>query len=202
MRIISYLMILLVLMGMISPLMASANEIKNTNEIKINQNIQDNINLIYNRIELGLSPFINPDVETGEYSDETKEILSEKNEINFDESRAKLLIEKWGKKQDSLWKNLPQGKFIINASAYTAAADECGKSDGITASGLKVKEKNTIACPPQFPFGAKIKIADMGTYVCEDRGGAIKGNKIDIYMHTKKEAFAFGRKNLEAEIIL
>lgn len=95
----------------------------------------------------------------------------------------------------------PKGKFTINASAYTAAADECGKSDGITASGVKVKEKRTIACPPQFPFGTKIKIDGYGTYTCEDRGGAIKGNHIDIYMTTKTQAFAFGRRNLLAEVV-
>lgn len=98
-------------------------------------------------------------------------------------------------------KNLPKGKFTINASAYTAAADECGKSDGITASGVKVKENETIACPREYPFGTKVKIEGYGTYVCQDRGGAIKGNKFDIYMETKTEAFAFGRRNLTAEIV-
>jgi 3D (Asp-Asp-Asp) domain-containing protein len=98
--------------------------------------------------------------------------------------------------------NFPKGKFMINASAYTAAADECGKSDGITASGVRVKENRTLACPPQFPFGAKIKIDGMGLYVCEDRGGAIKGNHVDIYMETKAQAFAFGRRNLMAEMVL
>jgi len=98
-------------------------------------------------------------------------------------------------------KNLPHGKFTINASAYTAAADECGKSDGITASGKKVKENETIACPKNFAFGTKINIEGYGTYICQDRGGAIKGNKIDIYMETKAQAFAFGRRNLMAEIV-
>ena len=98
--------------------------------------------------------------------------------------------------------NLPKGKFIINASAYTAAADECGKSDGITASGKKVKENETIACPKNFAFGTKVNIEGYGTYICQDRGGAIKGNKIDIYMETKAQAFAFGRRNLVAEIVL
>lgn len=92
-------------------------------------------------------------------------------------------------------------KFIINASAYTAAADECGKSDGITASGKKVQEKHTLACPGGYTFGTKIRIKGFGIYVCEDRGGAIKGNHFDIYMKTKAEAFAFGRRNLEAEVI-
>jgi 3D (Asp-Asp-Asp) domain-containing protein len=92
-------------------------------------------------------------------------------------------------------------KFIINASAYTAAADECGKSDGITASGLKVREGETIACPAQFAFGTKINIEGLGTYICEDRGGAIKGNHIDIYVETKSKAFAFGRQNLLAQVV-
>ncbi len=113
----------------------------------------------------------------------------------------KMLL-RWKEKQAKLWENLEVGKqFTVNASAYTAAADECGKSDGITASGLKVTEKRTLACPREFPFGTKIKIEGMGEYRCEDRGGAIKGNKVDIYMETKKEAFAFGRQNLTAEII-
>lgn len=112
------------------------------------------------------------------------------------------LINTWQKRQTKLWETLPQETFVINASAYTSAADECGKSDGITASGVKVLEKRTLACPPRYPFGAIVEIEGMGQYVCEDRGGAIKGNKFDIYMKTKKEAFAFGRRNLEAKFII
>lgn len=97
---------------------------------------------------------------------------------------------------------LKQNKFTINVSAYTAAADECGKSDGVTASGKKVKDKHTLACPPQYEFGTKIHIEGMGTYECEDRGGAIKGNKFDIYVKTKQEAFKFGRRNLQAYVIM
>ena len=99
------------------------------------------------------------------------------------------------------YSKLPSGDFTINASAYTAAADECGKSDGITASGRKVMEGRTLACPPGYTFGTKIEIDGMGTYVCEDRGGAIKGNHFDIYVETKKQAFAFGRRNLLARVV-
>lgn len=91
--------------------------------------------------------------------------------------------------------------FTANVSAYTAAADECGKSDGITASGTKVAENRTLACPPQYAFGTKVAIDGMGVYVCEDRGGAIKGNRFDIYVPTKSEAFAFGRQHLSATVI-
>lgn len=96
---------------------------------------------------------------------------------------------------------LPKGSFVVNASAYTAAADECGKSDGITASGKMVQANHTLACPKQYKMGTKIEIDGMGTYVCEDRGGAIKGNHFDIYMPTKAEAFSFGRRNLIAMVV-
>ena len=118
-----------------------------------------------------------------------------------DMSKNDKILARWKEKQVNLWKALPTEPFIINASAYTAAADECGKSDGITASGIKVEEKRTLACPPAFPFGTKIAIEGMGEYRCEDRGGAIKGNHIDIYVETKKEAFAFGRRNLTAQVV-
>lgn len=111
------------------------------------------------------------------------------------------ILARWKEKQANRWANLPKGTFTINASAYTASADECGNSKGITASGIKV-HTGTIACPPELPFGVKINIEGYGTFTCEDRGGAIKGNKIDIYVPTKAEAFKFGRRNLTAEIVL
>ena len=133
---------------------------------------------------------------------ETQKNISIKEEIKSEqEIKNDKVLAKWKEKQENMWKNLPKEEFTINASAYTAAADECGKSDGITASGLKVKEKRTLACPPTFPFGTKVKIEGMGTLICEDRGGAIKGNHFDIYVETKKEAFAFGRRNLLAEVV-
>jgi 3D (Asp-Asp-Asp) domain-containing protein len=111
------------------------------------------------------------------------------------------LIKSYSRIKYASYVNLSKNDFVINASAYTAAADECGKSDGITASGLRVKENRTLACPKQYPFGTKIQIDGMGSYVCEDRGGAIKANHFDIYMQTKKQAFAFGRRNLIARVI-
>lgn len=130
------------------------------------------------------------------YNSDNYEPAKSEEEIKREEKLAK-----WEEKQSHLKGNLPQEKFTGNFSAYTAAADECGKSDGITASGIKVEENRTLACPPQYPFGTKVKVSGTGTYVCEDRGGAIKGNHFDIYMETKKQAFAFGRRNLEAEVV-
>lgn len=119
-----------------------------------------------------------------------------------EETPEERILAKWRAKQAEKWASLPKGKFVVNASAYTASADECGNDKGVTASGLLVKKAQTLACPPEFPFGAKVSIEGVGVLRCEDRGGAIKGNHFDIYMETKKEAFAFGRKNLVAEVVV
>lgn len=130
--------------------------------------------------------------------EEVKQELPIKTE---EELKNDKILAKWRLKQEAKWSNLPTEKFTVNASAYTAAADECGWNTGITASGIIVKENRTIACAPEFPFGTMIEIEGMGLYRCEDRGGAIKGNKIDIYMETKAEAFKFGRRNLVAWVV-
>ncbi|KKP80155.1 MAG: hypothetical protein A2271_03625 [Candidatus Moranbacteria bacterium RIFOXYA12_FULL_35_19] len=182
MRIISVSFALLIALTIFFSNTAMAVEAVESNETKTNLDIFSNKNTLLAYAE----------------KDEAFEGFIEKeNKISPEREKA---LERYAEKRKLAV--YPKGKFTINASAYTAAADECGKSDGITASGLMVKENETIACPPQFPMGTKIKISGMGTYVCQDRGGAIKGNHVDIYMKTKKEAFAFGRRNLEAEVIL
>ncbi len=191
MRIYGAVVAILTACNMIFPQYALSAEIKGNNETKLIFKTKENIQFIGG---MAIESY-EPDRPIIYNFDGYVPVKSP------DEIKRSAVLEKWMKKQGYLWKNLPEGKFAINASAYTAAADECGKSDGITASGLKVKERHTIACPPQFPFGTKIKIEKYGTYICEDRGGAIKGNKFDIYMETKKEAFAFGRRNLMAEVI-
>ena len=139
-------------------------------------------------------------VTWGDILESKETTVSERNTGDIDSVREDRL-KKWRDRQAHLWKSLSYDTFTINASAYTAAADECGKSNGITASGVKVLERRTLACPPQYPFGVKIEIEGRGVYVCEDRGGAIKGNHFDIYMETKIEAFAFGRRNLSAKVV-
>jgi len=189
MRIIRLLVALPMIWTMVAPQHALAADIQNANETKINFTIPNNLNIVDGKLQIG-----SPSLSGIPYNFEGYEPVKTPAELK----REKALARFAHKLKNAI---LPEESFVINASAYTAAADECGKSDGITASGVKVKENRTLACPPGFPFGAKIKIKGMRTYVCEDRGGAIKGNHFDIYMQTKKQAFAFGRRNLLAEVV-
>lgn len=88
--------------------------------------------------------------------------------------------------------------MVCNVSAYTAHSDECGKGDGITASGVQAVAGRTIAMDG-IPFGTVVEI-EGHRYVVEDRFGGSYTNRIDIYMDTKAEAFEWGRRCLEVKI--
>ena len=88
-----------------------------------------------------------------------------------------------------------------NVSAYCACMQCCGKTNGITASGTQATANRTIAASSVYPFGTKIEIEGMGIYTVEDRGGAITGNKIDIYFDSHQEALQFGRRNLQIKVV-
>ena len=78
-------------------------------------------------------------------------------------------------------------------TAYTASADECGKDDGITASGESVR-RGIVATDSSIPFGTILYIDGVGEVVVKDRGGDITEDRIDLYVPTKDEAFNFGRQ--------
>lgn len=53
-----------------------------------------------------------------------------------------------------------------------------------TATGTKPKEGRTIACDGNtLKMGDIVYIETIGVRVCEDRGSAIKGKRIDVYMN-------------------
>lgn len=83
------------------------------------------------------------------------------------------------------------GEFTI--TYYDACMKCCGKTDGITASGAVVREGVTVAVDPTvIPLGTYIYIEGIGYRVAQDVGGAIKGNKIDVYVNSHSEALELG----------
>lgn len=87
-------------------------------------------------------------------------------------------------------------EMTVIATAYCPCVKCCGKDDGITATGTKAKANHTIAADPSvLPYGTEI-LCGMGEFVVEDCGGAIKGNKIDIFFNDHQEALEFGVKEL------
>ena len=86
------------------------------------------------------------------------------------------------------------GQFVV--TAYCPCVLCCDKDDGITASGVKATANHTIATSSAYAFGTKM-ILNGRIYTVEDRGGAIQGNRIDIFFNTHQEALNFGRQTMD-----
>ena len=88
---------------------------------------------------------------------------------------------------------------IFKVTAYCSCAKCCGKATGRTAAGTQATAGHTVAASGQFAFGTKL-IINGQQYTVEDRGGAIQGNRIDIYMNSHAEAVAWGVKYLPVQV--
>ena len=88
------------------------------------------------------------------------------------------------------------GARTVTATGYCSCAACCGKSDGITAHGTRAAW-GTIAAPKTYAFGSRFTISGLsGTFTVQDRGGAISGNRIDIWFPSHTEALRWGRRTV------
>lgn len=85
-------------------------------------------------------------------------------------------------------------------TAYCSCSKCCGKATGRTASGTQATAGRTVAAPSRFAFGTKLNIGGQ-IYTVEDRGGAIKGNKIDIYVNSHSAALQWGVRYLPVSVV-
>lgn len=90
----------------------------------------------------------------------------------------------------------------VTATAYTAYCEGC---IGITKTGvdlIKNPDARVIAVDPSvIPLGSKVYVEGYGYARAEDTGGAIKGNRIDIYMEKEKDALKYGVQDVKVKII-
>jgi 3D (Asp-Asp-Asp) domain-containing protein len=106
------------------------------------------------------------------------------------------------------WSEYP-AKSVV-ATGYTAYYESTGKnpghpSFGITYSGVKVKRDlySTVAADLNvFPIGTILFIPGYGYGVVADKGGAIKGNKLDLYYETVEDVYSsWGKKTIDVYVI-
>ncbi|NLK52293.1 MAG: hypothetical protein GX295_07595 [Syntrophomonadaceae bacterium] len=92
--------------------------------------------------------------------------------------------------------------MAVKATAYCPCLKCCGKTDKITFSGKIARKNHTIAVDPKvIPLGSKVYIEGLGIRYAEDIGGAIKKNRVDIYMDSHKEALKFGVQTMQVQIL-
>lgn len=96
------------------------------------------------------------------------------------------------------------GKIInVKATAYWAFN---GVNNTYTSSGAKAVRNpsgySTIAVDPGIiPLGTKLYVEGYGNAIASDKGSGIKGNFIDVYFNTRKEALNWGVKYLKVQIL-
>lgn len=92
-------------------------------------------------------------------------------------------------------------KITMKSTAYTAGPESTGKRPGqpgygITASGMKARKGVVAVDRSLIPFGTKLYIEGYGMAIAADTGGAIKGNKIDVFMNSYNDAINWGVRNV------
>ena len=93
-----------------------------------------------------------------------------------------------------------QSLGTFRLTAYCPCAKCCGKTDGITYTGTKATPDRTVAVDPNvIPLGSTLYI-NGNAYVAEDIGGAIKGNRIDVFFPDHNTAKHFGVQYAEVTI--
>lgn len=92
--------------------------------------------------------------------------------------------------------------MTVSATAYTAY---CAGCSGTTATGIDLRanpNQKVIAVDPSvIPLGSKVWVEGYGEAIAGDTGGAIKGNKIDVFIPTQGEALKWGRKNITIKVL-
>lgn len=101
----------------------------------------------------------------------------------------------------------PRKTLQVRMTAYSPHVASTGKNPGdaeyaITASGATAKEGRTIAVDPSVvPLGWWVYIEGYGFRKAEDTGGAIKGNRMDLYFASEDEAQNFGVQRKTVHVI-
>ena len=107
------------------------------------------------------------------------------------------------KESESRIKELEKVKIIsMEATAYTDDIASQGKWVGQTATGMKPQVGVVAVDPKVIPLGTKLYVEGYGEAIAGDTGGAIKGNRIDLFMATRGQAMKYGRrKNVKVRIL-
>jgi len=90
--------------------------------------------------------------------------------------------------------------ILVETTAYTASFECTGRHPGdpwfgVTASGM-LAQIGVVAVDTRYiPFNTRMYIEGYGFAIAGDRGGAIRGYKIDLFKNSRAEAFQWGRRH-------
>lgn len=133
-------------------------------------------------------------------------------EAAVDETEEKIVVEKPEESQvvlESKKESLGEFKLTAYCScekccgkwAMNRPKDENGKDIVYGSTGTVLVAGTSIAVDPSvIPYGSQVEI-NGHTYTAHDTGGAIKGNRIDVYFDNHQDALNFGVQCAEVFLI-
>lgn len=114
---------------------------------------------------------------------------------------VKEIVHKGTKEVEGLNGKKVKKVIVMQATAYDPSAGSK------TAMGTRARVGAVAVDPKVIPLGSKLYIESMdgfptyGYATAEDTGGAIKGNRIDLFYSTNSQALKFGRRNVKVYVL-
>lgn len=94
------------------------------------------------------------------------------------------------------WKRTWYGKPVYSSGLQKGKR----KQIGITASGARARKGSIAADTSKYPFGTIMYIEGYGYGRVEDRGGDMKGDRIDLFFMSHRAALEWGRQVKKVKI--
>ncbi len=138
------------------------------------------------------------------------QIVGQKQQVKqYNKETSNINEEEKSDKKIDIQADKPVSLGEFRMTAYCPCEECCGKwadnrPDGVVygAIGEELKEGYSIAVDPDIiPYRSKVVI-DGQVYKAQDCGGAIKGNRIDVYFEDHNDALEFGVQHKEVFVNL
>ena len=125
---------------------------------------------------------------------EVAQVSTSRGESSRDQETSSNNTDKKPSKKPSSNNTVASSTMSVVSTAYSI--------NGTTATGTQTRWGVIAVDPSVIPYGTKVYIPEFGmTFIAEDCGGAIKGNKIDIYMPSIADAKQWGRRTISIQIV-
>lgn len=99
-------------------------------------------------------------------------------------------------------KETSESSEVSNLGTHMVVESTSYCQGSVTATGTQARWGVIAVDPNVIPFGTKVYIPQFDkVFIAEDTGGAIKGNKIDIFMENSDDAINWGRRNIDIYIL-
>lgn len=95
----------------------------------------------------------------------------------------------------------PERTLTMTVTAYASTDRDCGKHDGITATGSLAGPGTVASDWRTLPPGTRLEIPGYGPGIVADRGGGIHNNRLDLWMASREACKKWGVRDLRVKVL-